>query len=72
VLNLSDAAALVTTGGLVNLVNHGYLDLKPSRARRREQYTHHAGLADLHTFELYRAPLTSQAHVTAVGTSAAP
>jgi hypothetical protein len=53
-------------------VNHGYLDLKPSWARRREQYTHHAGLADLHTFELYRVPLTSQAHVTAVGTSAAP
>jgi hypothetical protein len=72
VLNLSDAAALVTTGGLVNLVNHGYLDRNPSWPRRLERYTHHAGLADLHSVGLYRAPLTSQAPVTAVGASAAP
>jgi hypothetical protein len=72
VLNPSDAAALVTTGGLVNLVNHGYLDLKPSWARRREQYTHHAGLADLHTVELYLAPRGNQGRATAVGGTPAP
>lgn len=70
-LNLTDATALLSTGQLVELVNHGYLDLDRSWARRFQRYVQLAGLADVHTVELYLAPLTSQARVSAVGVSAA-
>jgi hypothetical protein len=62
----------VATGELVNLVNHGYLDLNPSWARRFERYSQLAGLADIHTVELYLAPLGNQGRATAVGGSAVP
>jgi hypothetical protein len=71
-LSLTDATTLLSTGQLIELVNHGYLDVDPSWARRLERYVHLAGLADIHTVELYLAPLTGQAHVTAVGASEAP
>jgi hypothetical protein len=53
-------------------VNHGYLDLNPSWARRRERYTQHAGLADIHTVELYLAPLGNQGRAASVGGTPAP
>jgi len=71
-LNLTDASALMATGELVNLVNHRYLDLNPSWARRFERYSQLAGLADIHTVELYLAPLGNQGRATAVGGTPAP
>jgi hypothetical protein len=71
-LNLRDARALVATGELVNLLNHGYLDLARSWTQRFERYAQLTGQADIHTVELYLAPLEGQARITAVGASAAP
>ncbi len=71
-LNLTDAAALVATGELVNVVNHGNLDSNPSWARRPEWYTHDAGRADVHTVELYLAPRGNQGRAAAVGGTPAP
>ncbi|HSO94901.1 MAG TPA: hypothetical protein VLV81_02555 [Acidimicrobiia bacterium] len=70
-LNLTDATSLLRGGQLIDLVNHGYLDLDPGWDRRFHRYVQLAGLADIHTVELYLAALPSGGRGTAVGRSPA-
>lgn len=70
-LNLTDATALLKSGQLTELVNHGYLDVDPAWNGRLHRYVQLAGLADIHTVELYLAPLTGPGGGNAVGPRAA-
>jgi hypothetical protein len=70
-LNLADPLALFATGQLVDLVHHGYLDLDRSWAQRFARYAYLEDQWDIHTVQLYLAPLANHGRPVGHGGSAA-